>query len=357
MACVVLLAACAEEKTQEASTTTPMTGIPGNPLPAGNRKLGVAPVPAIDAGETFADVFASLDGLGASYIEPSFQWDEIEISPGNYTFDDNAANLNAFLPQAAWHVSLAINAIDTNNDRRPAAYRQLQWDDPILMNAYWVFLQTVVDQFPNTQIDGIAIGNEVDVYLRLNPGQQQPYVNFVQEIQRRLKAAYPNFKNGVKTTVSGALNANSQLVEQLNETTDVIMSTYYAINANTRALSTAEAIGELESYVALFPEREIHFIEMGAMSSTSCGSSNQQQADFIQATFKFWDENVEQIGLINYLWLSDLPATMVDGFVDYYGVSEPCFREYLATLGLRDAQGVDKGAFNTLKTEAETRGF
>ena len=49
--------------------------------------------------------------------------------------------------------------------------------------------------------------------------------------------------------------------------------------------------------------------------------------------------------------------TMVDGFVDYYGVSEPCFREYLATLGLRDSQGIDKGAYTTLKTEAEKRGF
>ena len=62
------------------------------------------------------------------------------------------------------------------------------------------------------------------------------------------------------------------------------------------------------------------------MSSPSCGSSKQQQAEFVQASFQFWDENADRIGLINYLWL-------------------------------RDSQGLDKGAFGILKTEAQHRSF
>lgn len=312
----------------------------------------------MDAGEVFADIFEPLDSIGATYIEASMLWDEIETSAGIYTHTaSDAANLNNFLPQAGWRASLAVNAIDTNQDRRPAWLRSLEWNDPTLVDAYWALLQNALAQFPDAHIDGIAIGNEVDVYLRAHPQAQAHYIDFVRQIQQRLRSEYPTLRTGVKTTVAGALRHSPDLVRQLNETTDVIMATYYAIDENIQALPTDTAIAELESFLDAFPGREVQMIELGAMSSDQCGSSNRQQAEFIQESFQFWDRHADQVSLINYLWLSDLSDSLVDDFVQYYGVPIPCFREYLATLGVRDNSGQDKGGFQVLQQEATARGF
>jgi len=49
----------------------------------------------------------------------------------------------------------------------------------------------------------------------------------------------------------------------------------------------------------------------------------------------------------------------VDQFLDYYGVSDPRFAEYLATLGLRYRQGTgrDKPAMIELRRQALARGW
>ena len=352
----LLLAACGGSSS---STAPPVVVSPPPPPPpvvqAGNRKVGIAPVTA--SGEELGDIVPGLDGVGARYIEASYQWDDIETSPGVFTYPEDPSALNTFLETVAWHASLAINGIDTNTDRRPDYLRSRDWDDPVLIDAYWAMVLDILSKFPDGNVDGVAIGNEVDVYLSANPSEQDAYIAFVETISSRLKAQFPWLVNGSKTTASGFLGSSRDFVTQLNVNTDTVMVTYYAIDSSFRALSPSAARAELNSYVAGFPGRDIQFIEIGVHASTACGSSNTLQANFVKEVFAFWDDNAAQVSLVNFLWLTDLPAGVVDNFVTYYSVDDPCFRAYLAELGWRTEDGTEKGARAVFDTEAKARGF
>ena len=94
------------------------------------------------------------------------------------------------------------------------------------------------------------------------------------------------------------------------------------------------------------------------MSGTLNESSPLMQAAFVRELFRAWDRHPE-IGLIHLTWLTDVSEGAVDLFLDYYGVADPRFAEYLATLGLRYHAGAgrDKPAMYELRRQARIRGW
>jgi len=124
--------------------------------------------------------------------------------------------------------------------------------------------------------------------------------------------------------------------------------------------SSSEAVGELNQFVSLYPNRNIVMEETGYASSSVCNSSEKQQADYITALFSWWDKNSSQVPFIGLLWLHDLSQQQTDAFAKDYGITNvPDFKEYLRTLGLRtySGTGVDKTAITTLKSELQKRGW
>jgi hypothetical protein len=114
---------------------------------------------------------------------------------------------------------------------------------------------------------------------------------------------------------------------------------------------------DFATITALYPEKDIYFLELGYPSSKICDSSESKQAEFIAETFQAWDTYAEQIKAINFAWLNEIPASSVKEFESYYGFSNKGFAAYLGSLGFLNEDGSEKASYVQLKAEAEARGW
>ncbi len=114
---------------------------------------------------------------------------------------------------------------------------------------------------------------------------------------------------------------------------------------------------DFDAVTALYRGKQLFFYQLGYPSSPVLGSSEEKQAQFIREVFKAWDAHASQIQMIDFTWLHDVPPESVKEFVEFYGLSDRNFQEFLATLGLRTYDGKDKKAFIVLQEEARARGW
>jgi len=81
------------------------------------------------------------------------------------------------------------------------------------------------------------------------------------------------------------------------------------------------------------------------------------QAQFVESVFRAWDRYADQIASIAFAWQADCTPAEIALFLRYYGVGNPAFREYLATLGLRTNTNHDKAAWTALQHATKLRGW
>ncbi|MFC1975820.1 hypothetical protein ACFLXQ_05440, partial [Chloroflexota bacterium] len=147
--------------------------------------------------------------------------------------------------------------------------------------------------------------------------------------------------------------------QSLNQHSDVILVTYYPRHNDGTVQEPTVVATDFQTLVSLYPQKQIFFSEAGYPSGTQCNSSEAKQAQFVREVFKAWDAHANQIQFIHFSWLTDLSEVSVAESTQYYDSVDPCFVEFLSTLGLRtySGSGTDKEAFRTLKAEAEARGW
>ena len=138
-----------------------------------------------------------------------------------------------------------------------------------------------------------------------------------------------------------------------------MMTTYYPLKGDFSVKDPDVILEDFETLVELFPGQEILITEIGYPTSAENNSSEIKQAEFIQYMFQAWDTHADQISLISYSWLSDLPKSSVRELESYYGLKDKGFAEFLRTLGLRtySGSGKDKIGFEAFQIEAESRGW
>jgi hypothetical protein len=135
-----------------------------------------------------------------------------------------------------------------------------------------------------------------------------------------------------------------------------IANAYYPAHG-TRVALTVRPVST--TYRAAYPGRPIHFNQLGYPSSSTNGSSQTKQREFVAQAFAAWDAHADQVPVINFTWQTDLSQAAVDAFQDLYGLHEPALAEFLRTLGLRTfpAAGADKPAWTELQHQAAIRGW
>jgi hypothetical protein len=137
----------------------------------------------------------------------------------------------------------------------------------------------------------------------------------------------------------------------------MILVTYYPLEADFGVRPAEVVSGDLAALALRFPDRPIGVLEAGYPSSEELGSSQARQAEFVRQLFRAWDAHSEQVVLLNFTWLTDAPQAAVEAWLDYYGLRDRRFAAFLASLGLRGADGQPKPAFEVLAAEAHARGW
>lgn len=125
----------------------------------------------------------------------------------------------------------------------------------------------------------------------------------------------------------------SQYLLSLNESTDLILVTYYPLMSNFKVKDPTTVRDDFRALAQLYEERVIHFSEAGYPTSALLSSSEEKQAQFVREVFRAWDIYADQIHLISFVWLSDVSAAEVEEWERYYGFQDRHFAEFLGTLG------------------------
>ncbi|KAA3648029.1 MAG: hypothetical protein DWQ07_03285 [Chloroflexi bacterium] len=297
---------------------------------------------------------------GLQTVSLSLQWDEIETAPGVYAPEPNFLEIaNLYYPNQNIPLDLMIGAIDTNNLRLPDDLRDKSFDDPEVVERYKALLDYVFSQLPETEVNSLAVGNEINAWLGDDPGKWKEYTIFYEAIVKYMHANWPDVPVGSKVMYSAMAGDLEPLVTSLNTSSDIIMVTYYPLNEDFRVQDPEVVHRDFQTIADIYPDRTIWFMEIGYPSSTINKSSEEKQAQFIQQAFQAWDTHADHIQLLNFVWLTDIPADQVSVYEEYYGLSDAGFLAYLASLGLRygEGSGSDKPAFLQLILEAEARGW
>ncbi len=337
------------------TTITPPPPPPA-PLPAGARQIGLSINDS--ARMDFNAEVNEARSANIQFTELTIAWDDVETAPGVFAPNpDFAAIANGFYPGTGLKLSLSFLTIDTVADRRPSFYQALPWDDPSVIDAAWNALSFTLDAMPSIQFVDISIGNEVNVYLKANPAQEDGYVAFVETLQSRLTTRMPNTPVGVKITADDIRNGDLRFAQRISANMDIAMITYYPLDAQAAAQPASIVFSDFNAIVAAHPGKPIHMAEIGYPASTQCNSSEAQQAEFLINAFVAWDQHPNEITTMTWVWQNDISPADVTALVNYYGISQICFAEYLATLGLHDYNAIAKPAWGALVSATATRGF
>jgi hypothetical protein len=93
--------------------------------------------------------------------------------------------------------------------------------------------------------------------------------------------------------------------------------------------------------------------EVGYPSSDVLHSSEAEQVEFVQNVFAAWKSAGDSIPYLNYFLLHDFNEALCGALEGYYGLRNPNFHAYLCTLGLRQANGTPKLAWQTFVDETK----
>jgi hypothetical protein len=250
-----------------------------------------------------------------------------------------------------------IGPIDTNINRMPSDLKGKAFDDPEVIERFQALLDYVFGQIPDLELASLSIGNEIDAFLGLDTDRWGQYQSFFQAAAEHARSLRPGLLVGAKAQHSGLVGDAKTYLQSLNTVSEVILVTYYPLNADFSVKAPKVVAEDFEALVSAYENRTIHILEAGYPTSPTLNSSEAKQAQFIREVFDAWDAYASQIRVISFTWLSDLSRASVQDLEEYYGFSAQNFAEFLRTLGLRTyaGSGADKQGFHSLLEEAQAR--
>ncbi len=299
-----------------------------------------------------------------------FTWSSIEVSNGNFDASYMANTLDIldiYHPAYGNKAELQIATVNTVAKETPSDLLAVDFDNPIMINRFKGFLDTLFTHIPNLELSALNIGNEADIYWGTDATKYSQYKMFLDSVIPYAKQLYFNLhgtdlKVGTTFTFDGLTSAStSALCQTVNDSLDITALTYYPLNPDFTMESPSIVSSDFANLVSIYSDtlQPIYFAECGYASSDSCNSSNTQQAQFFQNVFTAWDTYYDNIKYITIFKTTDWSQQEVNDFAIYYGISDNIFLEYLRTLGVRtwDNDGINKPAYETILCELNARGW
>lgn len=324
--------------TRTTETTGVLIGVDANP----SARRGFDARAIRDAFDTAVDA-----GMNFTKIHP--KWDEIEKSPGNYQFGDferhSQRAANGKVP-----IYLGIRTIDTQKRSMPSAYARWRWDDARMKDRLTRLLEAVHARFQG-DIRWVAIGNEVDQYFKHHQNEVDQYAKLMAAIAPVIRRLWPNAQVTVNFTWEAADRVRDY--QPIFDQMDVVSFTYYPLNPDFTVKNVSEIDGHFRKLSEAAGRKRIILQELGYPSGAANKSSEEKQAQFIERSIRAARALGNQMIAMNFLWMSDLPDSVVEEFAKYYNLpNADRFKSYLATMGMFDTQGRPKQAWSVFQKEA-----
>lgn len=302
-------------------------------------------------------------------IHWSITWKDIQ--PDTNTFDNAFLSLfdllNIYYPASGTSVELQVSPINTNVKETPTEFDSLSFANPLVIRHFKQLLDSIFIRIPNLTLAALNIGNEADALWGANATEYNDFKIFLDSVSPYAKQLYFNhhgedLKIGTTLTHHGLTNApTSSYAQNLNTGRDIISVTYYPLNNDFTMKSPSVVQADFDTLVSLYSDtnQPIYFTECGYSSSSTCNSSENQQADFYTNVFSAWDFHLNNIKYLTIFKSTDWSQATVNTFKTYYGINDTIFGEYLRTLGVRTflGDGTNKLAYERIICELNSRNW
>ena len=159
----------------------------------------------------------------------------------------------------------------------------------------------------------LSIGNEVDAYLSNHPDEWDAYTRFY-NAAAYVRLVLPGVQVGVTVTYGGT-QADPVEVARLTASSDVFIMTYYPLNADFTTQAPESPLTDFPRMIAMMGEKPLLLQEVGYPAGEGLGSSEAQQAEFIQAVFDAWDAAGAKIPFLNLFAMGDFSDQMCADFL------------------------------------------
>lgn len=322
-----------------------------NTSPKGERLLGIDITMPED--DDYDSAFELGKELGMDFTTLSISWDDIEKSQNQYE-NESLQIANYYYPLKNTKLVLILNPIDTNTNRMPEYLRSKSFNDPEVIRQFKRLIDYTFSQIQDIELVSVSIGNEIDFYLRNDTKNWREYEEFFKEIKTYIKKKSPSLKIGTKISFNGLTITNVEESKSINKCSDVVMVTYYPINADFTVKDTSVVSKDFNDLTEMV-EKEIQFLETGYPSGKLVKSSELKQAEFIHEVFMSWDKHKDKVKVLTLNWLHDRSSDELGYFEEYYGINDKKFVYYLGSLGFIRHDGKEKQSFSIIKKETEER--
>ena len=308
-----------------------------------------------------AIVAARAAGVQAGHMWIS--WPDVETSPGEYDWMIPDLLLDTMSLEGV-RLSLVLNFIYTGVVApRPDDLAKRPFDDPIFIERAAAFVTAVVQRYGD-QIDYLALGNEVNIYLADHPEQVEPFLALFAALETAVADIAPNLPIGTTLAFHTAVQQNRLDLIELFQENDFLAYTYYPFGEGFRYDGDPTAFASaFEQMTAVSGSTPFLIVENGWATSPALQSDEAKQAAYLQVTFQTLTE--QRSDYMRHIWFGfhdGLPTNCAEAALSFiepevdtavFGPDWPKFEAYLCTLGLRHSDGTPKQSWDVFVEEME----
>ncbi|CAN5492999.1 hypothetical protein BH11CYA1_BH11CYA1_12840 [soil metagenome] len=317
-------------------------------LPVQAVSFGITPFPKGGENATPKDQTNALKmcvDAGVTGIFYGGTWADLEPSKGTYSLTQLGKTLK-YSPKLKRFLGVQVFDITTKN--MPTDLTKSKLDSPKVV-ARFAQLMARLKKATGGNIAYLSIGNEADVYLSKHPKDVDTFMKFFALAKKEVVKAFPGCKVGITLRAENMLNGKepSALAKQLLAESDVVMLNYYPIE-NYKPKKPQQIEADMQTLTKIADGKSIVFQEIGYPSSPKLGSSDKNQADFIELAFKEIRNN-PQVEFANFFALHDLTPAICDFLAEHYTISSKDYRQAMQSIGLRKSSGKARPSWDAMK--------
>lgn len=291
-------------------------------------------------------------GVQATHVY--LQWADVEKEPGIY--DWAVADFLIDLPAlAGLRLSLVINFIHTSlPGPMPPDIVGRPFADAEYVARAAAFAAAVAERYA-TELDYLALGNEVNIFFATHPDEQTPYLAAWRAMRAAVRAVRPELPTGIVFAFHEAMKEGTFAGIDSFRETDFLAYTYYPHGDSFNYdIDSSQFATVLEQMITVSGDTPFIIVENGFATAPALGGDEARQAAYIQATFAALATHREAFG--RHIWYAlhdgeptgcaeaarsffptDFDAATAVGAQNWQR-----FQDYLCTLGLKYHDGSAK---------------
>jgi hypothetical protein len=272
-------------------------------------------------------------------------WADLEPSKGTYSLTQLGKTLK-YAPKLKRFLGVQVFDITTKN--MPSDLTKSKLDSPKVVSRFGQLLSRL-KKTTGGNIAYFSIGNEADVYLAKHPKEVDSFMKFFALAKKEVVKTFPGCKVGITLRAENLLNGKepSAMAQKLLDESDVLMFNYYPLD-NYKPKKPQQVEQDMETLARIANGKSIVFQEIGYPSSPKLGSSDKNQAEFMELAFKELRKN-PQFEFANIFALHDLTPAICDFLAEHYTISSKNYRQVMQSLGLRRSSGKARTSWDVVK--------